>query len=55
MNNKERIFKDLIEFLKKTNPYPEDIFKSEKGKIARLGYNACVRNVEKYLKELEED
>ena len=41
---------DLVEYLKENQPYPEDIF-IKIGEEARVGYNSCIHNINKYRKE----
>ncbi len=48
--NIEKTLKDLINYLKKNHPYPEDVFKNT-GREARVGYNSCIRKITEFLEE----
>ncbi|GAG13734.1 unnamed protein product [marine sediment metagenome] len=36
---------EIINEMKKRNPYPEDIFVSKKGKAARNSWNVCCEDI----------
>jgi len=44
----KNIEKDLIDFLLKKHPYPNDIFVRE-GREARIGYEACISHVKEFF------
>ena len=50
--NFEKRVLEIIDELKEANPYPDDIYVSDKGTIARLSWNNCCLDMKEKIKEV---